>query len=154
MIVLPTKRKPRFFRSLLSASDSGAGGRHLPCSRDAVLDRLAADEAPQVPGEVRLLLKVQKRLGIADRGLDLQPIAHDAGIFHQPRDVALAEARDALGIEAGECRAIALALVEDGRPGQPGLRAFQDQELELGAVVPGGHAPLLVVIVDVELVAA
>ena len=29
----------------------------------------------------------------------------------------------------------------------------QDQELELRAVVPGGHAPFTVVIVDVELVA-
>ena len=53
------------------------------------------------------------------------------GSFISRATLALAEARDALGVEAGERFPIAFALVENRRPGQPGLRAFQDQELEL-----------------------
>ena len=75
------------------------------------------------------------------------------GFFMELRQLALAEARDALGVEAGERFAVALALVEDRRPGQSGLCTFEDQELELRAVVPRGHAPLGVVIADVQVVA-
>ena len=99
------------------------------------------------------VLEFEKRRGIADRRFDLEPVADDAGIVHQARDVALAEARDAFGIEAGERLAIAFALVENRRPRQAGLRALENQELELRAVVPRRHAPLLVVVVDVKLVA-
>ena len=93
-----------------------------------------------------LLLKFQISTRVADRGFDLQSIAHDARIPHQPRYLALAEACDALRIEARERRAIALTLVEDRRPRQPRLSALQNQELELSLIVPDRDAPFGVVI--------
>ena len=76
------------------------------------------------------------------------------GNFISRSTVALVEARDALGIEVGERLAIARPLVQDRRPGQSRLRALEDQELELRAVVVHRDAPLLVVIADVGVVKA
>ena len=91
--------------------------RHLLVLGPAILNRLAADEGPQVLREAAVLgLKIQVRARVGDRRLDLQPVADDARILQQPRQLALAEARDALGIKAGERLALALALVEDRRP--------------------------------------
>src|SRR5688572_19197519 len=100
-----------------------------------------------------LLLELQEGTGIAHRRLDLQTIAHDARILQQPLDVTLAKARDALGIETGKRGAIAFALVQDRRPRKARLRALQDQELELLALIPHRHSPLGVVIGEIELVA-
>src|SRR5687767_4874693 len=97
--------------------------------RDVVLNWLAADETPQVPGEVAG--EFQERPGIADCRLDLETIADDAGVLHQPLDVAFAEFSDAFRVEAGECGAVAVTLVENRGPRQARLRALQDQELEL-----------------------
>src|SRR5690606_25630127 len=49
-------------------------------------------------------------------------------------------------IEVRERAPIVLALAQDGPPAQAGLRAFEDQELEVPAVVAHGHAPFCVVI--------
>ena len=56
------------------------------------------------------------------------------------------EARDTRRVEPGERVAVAVALVEDRRPAQAGLRAFEDQEFEEHAVVVDRHAPFVVVI--------
>ena len=78
----------------------------------------------------------------------------DACVLQQPLDVALAEARDALGIEAGERRAEVLALAEDRQPGQPGLEAFEAEPFEQAPLVGDGPAPFLVVVGEIELVAS
>ena len=62
------------------------------------------------------------------------------------------EPRDPLRVEAGEGAPVALALVQDRRPRQPGLRALEHEHLEEVARVARGDAPLLVVVGDVELV--
>jgi len=41
-------------------------------------------------------------LRVGDGGFDLAAVAHDAGVAEQPLDVALAESRDARGIESAE----------------------------------------------------
>src|SRR5436189_44629 len=51
--------------------------------------------------------------------------------------------------ETGEGPAVVVALVEDRRPGEARLGAFQDQELEEPPVVVHRHAPFLVVISQV-----
>ena len=60
------------------------------------------------------------------------------------------EPRDPLGVEAGEGATVALALVQDRRPRQPGLRALEHEQLEQVASVARGDAPLLVVVGDIE----
>src|ERR1700740_3263649 len=61
--------------------------------------------------------------------------------------------RNSLSIKAVKRAPVIRALREDGVPRQPGLRAFQDEELEELAVVPDRHAPLLVVVGDGERMA-
>src|SRR6185437_12523970 len=74
------------------------------------------------------------------------------GVGKQSLDVALAEARDAVGIEAGERRAEALALAQDRQPGQAGLKAFEAEPFVEPVLVVDGVPPLLVVVGVVERV--
>jgi hypothetical protein len=83
---------------------------------------------------------------VGDGGLDLPAMAHDARITQQALHVALRHALDPARIEAGESPPVSRALAEDGRPAEPRLGAFQDEQLEEPAVVVQGHAPLAVVI--------
>ena len=55
-----------------------------------------------------------------------------------------------LGVEVRERAPIAVALAQDRPPAQPGLRCFEDEELEVHAIVAHGHAPFLVVIPHVR----
>ena len=66
--------------------------------------------------------------------------------------LAWREAGHLRGVEAGERPAVALALAQDRRPGEPGLRALEREQLVQRAVVALRHAPLLVVVGGVELV--
>ena len=93
-----------------------------------------------------LLLHGQEGARIGDGGGDLQAIAHDPGVGEQPADLARVVAGDAAGVEAVEGGAVRAPLVEDGFPGQPGLRALEDEHLEQAPVVTEGDAPLRVVI--------
>src|SRR5882762_9802924 len=61
--------------------------------------------------------------------------------------------RNSFSIKPVKCAPVIRALGEDGVPRKPGLRAFQDEELEQLVVVPHRHAPLLVVVGDGERVA-
>ena len=60
--------------------------------------------------------------------------------------------RDLFRIPAVEGGAVAVTLVEDGFPRQPGLRAFEVEHLEQRGLVVAGHAPLVVVVVEVALI--
>ena len=61
-------------------------------------------------------------------------------VGQQAVDVVRAEAGDRRRLEPGECPPVALALPQNGRPRQPRLRAFQDEQLVQLAVVPRRHA--------------
>ena len=111
---------------------------------------VAADERPEQLAERQV--ERERRPRVSDRGLDLAAVANDAGVSEQPLDVALAEARDRLDVPAGKRLAVTLPLVQDRRPGEPGLRALEIEQLEQPAVVPLGYAPFLVVVGDVERV--
>src|SRR6266849_3579035 len=54
--------------------------------------------------------------------------------------------RDLLRIEVAERATVALALVEDDRPTESRLRGFQNQELEMCAIVVRRHTPFAIVI--------
>src|SRR5581483_8020994 len=95
-------------------------------------------------------VEFQERAGVVDRRLDLEPVAHDAGVGHQAGDVLGPVAGDALGLEAVEGASEVVALLEDGEPRQPGLETLQHQLLEQHPVVRLGHAPLLVVVARID----
>src|SRR2546427_4455546 len=123
--------------------------RHLPRLSPAVLDRPPVHVAPE-PGIERALgaLDLEERARVAHGRGDLAAVAHDALVAQQRAEAGAAEPRDALGVEPGEGAAIGLALGEDRRPGEPRLRALEDEELEEPAVGGAGGAPLAVVIAD------
>jgi hypothetical protein len=114
-----------------------------------VLDRLAADKLPDVAIEAaELFLDLEECLGVGDGRGDLEPVAHNAGIVHEPLDLVRIEARDLRRIKAVECLAIRLALVEDRGPAQTGLGPFKNQELEEHSVVVLRNSPFFVVVGD------
>ena len=76
----------------------------------------------------------------------------DRGVGEQAFDVALAERGDAVGLEAFEGGAEALALAEDRQPGQTGLEALEAEPLIQAALVADRPDPLLVVVGVVPLV--
>ena len=90
--------------------------RHLGEAREAVLDGLAVDEAPEEGGERLLGGQGQIGAGVGDGGFDLAPVADDAGIGEQLRDLRVAVARDLGRVEPVERRAEGLALAQDGDP--------------------------------------
>ncbi len=112
-MVEPTKVKPRFFRSLLSASDSAVW------------------------------------LGACCR---LLAVADDAFIAHERVQLPLVVAGNFLRVEVVECRAIILALPENGVPTKPGLRALEHQEFEQDAIIVLRDAPFAIVIEHGETV--
>src|SRR5262245_8137480 len=132
----------------------GGARRHLLHAPTPVLQRAPSGEAPEIRVErAELLLQGEKSARVADRGLDLEAVAHDPGVREQAPRVARPEARDLRGVEARECAPVVLAFPEDRRPGQTGLSALEDQELEQPPVVVDGNAPFLVVVAPVELAA-
>src|SRR5712671_526667 len=116
----------------------------------AVDDRLTRDIRPQVAVEgAELALHREERPRVADGGLDLQAVTHDAGIAAQGRAAACIKARDLARLEAGERAAVAGALAQDGRPRQARLRALEGEHLEQQSVIVHRPAPFLIVIADV-----
>src|SRR6185437_1392980 len=129
-----------------------AAGGHL-AALPAAQDRVAADPVPEVPAEgPELLLQGKKSLGVAHRGLDLQPVTDDPGVLQERRPAARIEAGHFGGIEARERLSIGGPLTQDGGPGESGLRAFEREHLEEMPVILHRPAPLLIVIAGVLLV--
>src|SRR5882762_899579 len=79
--------------------------------------------------------------------------AYDAKDREQPLAILGVICRNSFSIKPVKCAPVIRALGEDGVPRKPGLRAFQDEELEELAVVADRHAPLLVVVGDGERIA-
>src|SRR4029077_19895737 len=85
---------------------------------------LAVDEVPKElrePGP--LFHDLEPRARGEHRAIDLGLVAHDAGILHQRRGLALAVARDLFGLEPIEGATEVVTLAQDRDPRQPGLKA-------------------------------
>jgi len=80
-------------------------------------------------------------LGVGDGGVDLGPVADDAGVGQEALAVVVGIGGDADGIEPVEGGPEILPLMEDGAPGEAGLKVVQEEELEKGAVIVDGDAP-------------
>ena len=72
----------------------------------------------------------------------------------QRRDLVRVVGGDPGRLEPVESPAEVVALPEDRDPGQAGLEALEDQHLEQRALIVQGHAPFLVVVGDVQRIAA
>ena len=83
---------------------------------------------------------------VLDRGRDFEPIADDSGIGEQTAHFLGIVACDEARLELAEDFPVALALGEDRHPGQAGLRALENEQLEQRAIVVLRNAPLFIVI--------
>ena len=68
--------------------------------------------------------------GVRDRRLDLEPVAHDAGVGEQALAVVVAERGDGGDVEAGERRPERRPLAQDRQPRQAGLERLEGEALE------------------------
>ncbi len=82
------------------ASDSAVRAGTCAMRSPAILDWLAADEAPEVGVESRFFCSGEKRLRVLDGGRDFQPVAHDPGVAEQSLYVTRAVAGDLLRAKA------------------------------------------------------
>src|SRR5215475_16037112 len=115
----------------------------------AVHFRLSADKAPRIRVKTsELLLNCEKRPRVAYGRLDFLPVSNDPWIEQQLLDTFLGKSRYFVGIELGEGAAIAFTLVQDDRPAQSGLGAFENKELEMFAVIVDRYTPFPIVIFE------
>src|SRR5258708_910609 len=117
--------------------------------------RPAVDETPEQFRKARAFFRdLEVGLCAGDRTLDLGAIANDAGIVHQRMNFFRVVARDLLRLKVVESFAKIFALAQDRDPGQPGLKAVEDEFFVQGAVVIFRHAPFGVVIGHIKRVFA
>ena len=125
-------------------------GAGLAC----LIDHLSVCEVPDVAGEAAPLPPdFQKDLCVLNGGGDFSPVPDDGLVLQQGGGLRLPVGRDPLRNEAAEGGAEGFPLVQNGLPGQARLKGLQNQQLEEFPVVVLGHAPLLVVVGDVQRVA-
>src|SRR5690606_11651330 len=125
----------------------GSEYRHLADMRRMVDARLAADERPQPVGR-RLL--TQPGTGIVTHRLQLATVADHARILQQPFDVGIVQHSQAPGVETVQNLTQIVTSAQHGKPGQPGLEGLQYQQFEQHVGIALRHAPLLIVVGDVE----
>src|SRR5258708_15136026 len=117
--------------------------------------RPAVDETPEQFRKARAFFRdLEVGLCAGDRTLDLGAIANDAGIVHQRMNFFRVVARDLLRLKVVESFAKIFALAQDRDPGQPGLKAVEDEFFVQRAVVIFRHAPFGVVIGHIKRVFA
>ena len=110
-------------------------------------DGLAVDEAPEILIEAaEFLLHLQEGCGIADRGLNLQPIADNTSILKQPTHVTGIKSSNFLGIKLGKSPAIRLTLLQNGFPTQSGLGPIEHNELKELLILVQRHTPFTIMI--------
>jgi hypothetical protein len=124
--------------------------RNIRVLFEVILDGLGAHKLPDVFAETaKFFLHGEKRPGIRYGRVHLETIAHDARVQQQFFNALVRKASDLYRVKVSECLTVAFTLVEYRRPAEARLRAFEDQELKLHAVVVKRNAPLRVVILDV-----
>src|SRR5882757_6572750 len=87
---------------------------------------LAVGKLPDVVDEsARLLAYLEVCLRVADESIDFEPVPDDARIQQQAFALELAVPSHFCRVEMIECRAIALALAQNGEPAQARLRTLE-----------------------------
>lgn len=95
-------------------------------------------------------LDLKKGLCIFDRRGNLGAMSDDVGICEKGVDLVLVEACDLDRVESLEGLAERLSFVEDAFPRETRLEDFENEQFEELPFVMHRHAPLLVMIGDVE----
>jgi hypothetical protein len=127
----------------------GRGCRDLPHRLPAILPGAASDESPAVRVEAsEFFLDCEKRLCVTHRSLDLHAVSNDRRVGHELLNAFVGEPRHSGRIEIFEGAAITLPFSENDRPAQPRLRPFEQEELEVLAVVVDRDAPFRVVVAE------
>src|SRR4029450_1485338 len=117
----------------------------------AIHERLPTDELPDVGVEgSEFLLACQKRYGVPNGAVNLEPVSHDPGIGEERFDSRRSKSGDTSGIELRKRLSISQPLLEDRFPAQTGLRALERQEFEQDAIVVDRHAPLRIMVRDAQ----
>lgn len=117
----------------------------------AVPERLPARELPKIPVKTpELFLHPEERLRVLDRGSDLEAVTDDPRIRKELPDLGRTVTRHLHGIKTVKDLAVVFALLQNGKPTQARLRAFQDQELEEPPVLMHRHSPFPIVIRDID----
>ena len=113
----------------------------------------SAGESPDIFIErAEFLLDFREPARVVDGGLDLQAVAHDAGVPHQSLNFLLFESRDLARIKSGKRLAEVFALFEDDEPAQARLKTFQHEKFKELPVVMHRTAPFLIVVLDIQRV--
>jgi hypothetical protein len=111
-------------------------------------------EAPHVGGQrAALLAQLPAAAGVVDGGLDLGPVADDAGVLQQTLDSLRVEPSHGVDVEGLEGAPEVLAFAEDGEPAQSRLETFEAELLEQAIVVGDRAAPFEVVVRPVQRIA-
>ena len=119
-MVGPTNRKPRRFVLAIaidsavvagtSAYEVGAGAAGGANDQQQIAERL---------------VERQQGAGVADRRIDLEPVADDAGIAEEARHVGVVEGRNNGRVEARERLAEVLTLAQDDGRREPRLERLE-----------------------------
>src|SRR5437762_223809 len=118
-----------------------------------VLFGFVADELPDVSVEAaELLLDRQEGFGVLNRRGNLESIANNARIGEKLFHFARVVTGDRRRVKVVEDLAVMFAFFQDSVPTQAGLRAFENEEFEQGAVIVQRNTPLRVVIANEKFV--
>src|SRR5262249_28697748 len=144
------KAKPLRLQRFGDGFRGGRLGRHRLEAFVTVDLRTPVNEVPQECRQRRVVHEFQYRARIVDGGFNLEPIAHDPGVGHQPGNVFGAIAGDAFGGEAVERTPEIVALFQDRQPREASLEALPHELFKQAPVVWLRHTPFLVVVAGVN----
>src|SRR5690606_32062217 len=113
------------------------------------------DEVPDVAIErAELALHVEEGACVVDGGVDLQPVADDALVGEQLTLSARVVPRDLLRVEVIERLPVRRPFAQNRDPAETRLRTLENQHLEQAPVVVQRHAPLGVVVLEIQRIVA
>ena len=143
--------KPCFFEGFAQGFGGFGLGGELSEGLVVVGDRGVIDEGPdeRAQGGARFV-KIEDGASVVDRRFDLELVADNGWIVHQALEVGIGEPGNLFGIEVLEEFSIPGSFFEDGLPAQPGLGALEGEHLEDVVLAMVGHAPLGVMIFDLD----
>jgi len=114
-------------------------------------------EAPDVVGETGILaviVEIQDCARVGNYRVDLLSVTNHRRVVQDCLHPCVIEVRNVVSVKIFEDSSVTRATAKNGEPTETRLCAFQGQEFKESRVVVHRHAPLSVVIRDVEFVVA
>ncbi len=127
--------------------------RNALVSLPFILNRLATCQAPDIGIEAaEFFLHLQKDFRIGNGGGNFQPVSNDPRVSQQLLTFLESNRATFAASNAGKYLAVAFAFFQDGVPTQSRLRTFQRQKFKPFSIVVDRHAPLFIVVSNVDFV--